>query len=95
MPTINKNHSDEATSGNETGVFKMDKNDRWTILQFLLLSKAFGSYGIFSVSPKGVSAVIEYIKNQRINHQNMSFKDEYRKFLKKYGVDLDERHLWD
>ncbi|MCC5908216.1 MAG: IS200/IS605 family transposase [Balneolaceae bacterium] len=52
-------------------------------------------YGIFSVSPKRVDTVIEYIKNQHIHHQKMSFKDEYRKFLKNYGIDFDERYVWD
>jgi len=52
-------------------------------------------YGIFSVSQKGVNSVIEYIKNQHEHHQHMSFKDEYKKFLKNYGVDFDERYIWD
>jgi len=52
-------------------------------------------YGIFSVSPKRVDNVIEYIKNQHNHHQKMSFKDEYRKFLNEYGIDFDERYVWD
>ena len=52
-------------------------------------------YGIFSVSPKRVDAVIEYIKNQHVHHHKMSFKDEYRRFLEHYGVDYDERYVWD
>ncbi|MDZ7757974.1 IS200/IS605 family transposase [Rhodohalobacter sp.] len=52
-------------------------------------------YGIFSVSPKHVDTVIEYIKNQHEHHQKITFKDEYRKFLKNYGVDFDERYVWD
>lgn len=52
-------------------------------------------YGIFSVSPKHVDTVIEYIKNQHKHHQKMSFKEEYRKFLNQYGIDFDERYVWD
>jgi len=52
-------------------------------------------YGVFSVSPKRVDTVIEYIKHQHVHHQKMSFKDEYRKFLKHYGIDFDERYVWD
>ena len=52
-------------------------------------------YGIFSVSPKRVDFVIEYIKNQHKHHQKMSFKDEYRTFLKNYGINFDERYVWD
>jgi len=52
-------------------------------------------YGIFSVSPKSVDTVIDYIKNQHVHHQKMNFKDEYRKFLKTYHIDFDERYVWD
>ena len=52
-------------------------------------------YGIFSVSPKSVNHIIQYIKNQHTHHQKLSFKDEYRKFLKEYGVEYDERYVWD
>ena len=44
-------------------------------------------YGIISVSPKKVDKVIEYIQNQYIHHQKLSFKDEYRMFLNEYGVE--------
>ncbi len=52
-------------------------------------------YGAFSVSPKNVDSVIEYIKNQHIHHQKMSFEQEFRKFLRNYGIDFDERYVWD
>lgn len=52
-------------------------------------------YGAFSVSPKNVDKVIDYIQNQHEHHQKLSFKDEYKKFLKNYGVDYDERYMWD
>ena len=52
-------------------------------------------YGVFSVSAKRVDNVIEYIKNQHNHHQKMSFKDEYRKFLIEYGIEFDERYVWD
>lgn len=52
-------------------------------------------YGIFSVCPKRVHTVIEYIKNQPKHHQRMSYKDEYRTFLKKFGVDFNEKYVWD
>ena len=51
--------------------------------------------GIFSVSPNRLNNVIKYLKNQHNHHQKMSFKDEYRKFLNEYGIDYDERYLWD
>jgi len=52
-------------------------------------------YGIFSVSPRSVDKVIEYINKQDIHHKKLSFKEEYRKFLKQYDIDYDERYVWD
>lgn len=52
-------------------------------------------YGAFSVSPAQVDAVKAYIQNQEVHHQEKSFQDEYRAFLKKYEVEYDERHVWD
>ncbi|MGJ3233454.1 IS200/IS605 family transposase [Marivirga sp.] len=52
-------------------------------------------YGAFSVNPSQVEAVIEYIVKQHEHHYNMTFKEEYRGFLKKYDVEYDERYVWD
>ena len=52
-------------------------------------------YGGFSLSPSEVEAVVEYIEHQEEHHRTVSFQDEYRKFLQTYGVDYDERYVWD
>jgi len=52
-------------------------------------------YGWFSVSPKGLEAARAYVHNQKAHHEKASFQQEYRKFLKQYGVDYDERYVWD
>jgi hypothetical protein len=52
-------------------------------------------YGIFSVNPSEIDVVIRYIENQETHHQKISFKDEYKAFLKKYTVDFKEEFLWD
>ena len=52
-------------------------------------------YGIFSVNPTQVNLVSKYIRNQEYHHQHMSYKQELRKFLKKYNVKYDERYIWD
>jgi REP element-mobilizing transposase RayT len=54
-----------------------------------------GGFGIFSVSPKDVEAVAQYIRNQKEHHRKVSFKDEYLALLRKYGIPYDERYLWD
>jgi hypothetical protein len=52
-------------------------------------------YGIFSVNPTEIEAVVNYINNQREHHRSKTFQEEYRAFLKKYHVDYDERFAWD
>jgi putative transposase len=51
-------------------------------------------YGAFSVNKSLVPKVERYIQNQREHHCKMSFQDEYMEFLKKHGVDYNERYLW-
>ncbi|MGH9802877.1 MAG: IS200/IS605 family transposase [Blastocatellia bacterium] len=50
--------------------------------------------GAFTVSKANVPSVVGYIQNQRVHHQKHSFQEEYLEFLKKAGVDYDERYLW-
>jgi REP element-mobilizing transposase RayT len=52
-------------------------------------------YGIFSVNPIETDIVVKYIENQQKHHKKLTFKDEFRTFLKKYNVEYDERYVWD
>jgi REP-associated tyrosine transposase len=52
-------------------------------------------YGAFSVSPSHVEALRKYIANQEEHHRTESFQDEFRRLLKKYGLEYDERYVWD
>jgi len=52
-------------------------------------------YGEFSVSPSHVDALKLYIQNQREHHRTESFQDELRRLLQKYGVEFDERYVWE
>ncbi len=52
-------------------------------------------YGQFSVSPPGIDGVSRYIAGQAEHHRTVSFKEEFRKFLDKHGVEYDERYVWD
>jgi len=54
-----------------------------------------GGYGAFSVSHSNLEDVIRYIENQEEHHKRMTFQDEYRAFLKAYGIAYDERYVWD
>jgi len=52
-------------------------------------------YGAFSVGPTDLQALIAYIDAQEEHHRTHSFQEEYRAFLKRYGVEFDERYIWD
>lgn len=54
-----------------------------------------GGYGIFSISPAHRAAVEGYIANQAEHHRNVTFQEEYRRMLTKYGIQFDERYVWD
>lgn len=52
-------------------------------------------YGAFSIGQSNVEVLKRYIRNQKAHHRRVTFQDEYRKFLKSYGIDYDERYVWD
>jgi REP element-mobilizing transposase RayT len=52
-------------------------------------------YGAFSVSPSHVPDLKDYIANQEENHRQVSFQDEFRRICTKYGIEIDERYVWD
>ncbi len=54
-----------------------------------------GGYGAFSVSASHLDALMKYIDGQKEHHETMSFQEEFRMFLKKYGIEYDERYVWD
>lgn len=51
-------------------------------------------YGAFSYSKSQVPKVIAYIQNQEAHHRKISFLDEYKNFLEKFGIDYDERYIF-
>jgi REP element-mobilizing transposase RayT len=52
-------------------------------------------YGIFSINPSEIEAVVTYIDNQKEHHKKRTFQEELLAFLKKYNVEYDERYLWE
>ena len=52
-------------------------------------------YGCFSVGPTDVAALCSYIDNQENHHRTRTFQEEFRMFLKKYGVEFNEAYVWD
>ena len=52
-------------------------------------------YGLFSVGPTNLTALVRYIDNQKAHHTKRSFQDEMRGFCEKYHVRIDEQYVWD
>ena len=54
-----------------------------------------GGFGAFSVSKLQIETVKGYIAKQKEHHRSETFDDEYRKFLRRYEMDFDERYFLD
>jgi len=52
-------------------------------------------YGMFSVSPTHLSEAEAYVRNQEEHHRKQTFQEEFRAFLDRYGIEYDERYVWD
>ena len=52
-------------------------------------------YGAFSLGQSQLGVLVRYIEGQHEHHKNKTFQDEYIELLHKYGVEYDERYLWD
>jgi REP element-mobilizing transposase RayT len=52
-------------------------------------------YGAFSISPSHVEALKRYIAHQEEHHRKVTYQDEFRRLCRKYGVEIDERYVWD
>lgn len=51
------------------------------------------SYCALSCSALEKDRIIEYIKNQKVHHQQVGFQEELLKFLKDNGVEVDMRYF--
>lgn len=52
-------------------------------------------YDGFSVNPKQVDIVKNYILNQEDHHSSKTFKEEYLELLIENNIEYDERYVWD
>ena len=58
---------------------------------------AFGwqdGYGAFTVGLSQLPDTTRYIEGQREHHRGKTFQEEYVTFLRKHGVEFDERYIW-
>ncbi len=69
---------------------------KWIKTKFALDEFRWQSgYGAFSISPSHIDAVVGYIQNQEEHHKRESFQNEFRRLCRKYGIEIDERYVWD
>ena len=52
-------------------------------------------YGAFSYSHSQMDAVYNYIQNQEEHHKQLSFRDEYLDFLRKFEIEHDTKYLFE
>ena len=52
-------------------------------------------YAAFSVGRSEIGAVVRYVQNQAEHHGQLGFQDEMRRFFAEYGIEYDERYVWD
>jgi REP element-mobilizing transposase RayT len=52
-------------------------------------------YGAFSIGQSQIPTLKKYIARQKQHHRVVTFQDEYRKFLRAYDLEYDERYVWD
>lgn len=81
-----------AAAASSPGFFMPDTG--WEICLTLRVFWQKG-YGVFSVGMSQKDALLHYLDNQEEHDKTQSFQDEYRAFLSKYGIEFDERYVWD
>lgn len=50
-------------------------------------------YGAFSIGASQIDDTVKYIDNQKRHHRAMKYEDELRAFLKKNGIEWNERQF--
>jgi REP element-mobilizing transposase RayT len=72
------------------------ESSKWIQYQNLCNSKFAWQegFGAFSYSKSHVPRVIRYIQNQEKHHRKITFLDEYKKLLKVFEVEYDERYVF-
>ena len=52
-------------------------------------------YGAFSYSSSHINNVYNYILKQEEHHRTKTFKEEYHEFLHEFGINYEEKYLFD
>ncbi|WP_332914687.1 hypothetical protein [Algoriphagus boritolerans] len=72
------------------------KSSKW-LNESKLLEHRFewqSAFGSFTYSEKEITSVFDYVKNQEIHHQKMTFRGEYLLMLKAHNVEFLPEYLF-
>jgi REP element-mobilizing transposase RayT len=69
-------------------------SSRWVKETYRITFGWQSGYGAFSVSQSNAADVSSYIARQEGHHRKVTFQEEFVVFLKRHGVEYDERYLW-
>ena len=70
-------------------------SSKWMKTKGVLYFDWQDGYSGFSVSASKIDVVVKYIQNQQEHHKKVTYKDELREFFCEYGIDFNERYVWD
>lgn len=51
-------------------------------------------YGAFTVSASAIADVKRYITQQELHHRRVSFQEVFLAFLRRHGIEYDQRYIW-
>ena len=88
---------DKQVSMAETMRIVKANSSRWVHETFPTLSSFAwqAGYGAFAVSYSHLGRVKDYLERQVEHHRKVTFLEEFLAFLKRHGIEYDERYLWD
>ncbi len=52
-------------------------------------------FGAFTYGQSQIDGVIHYVMNQKSHHSKTTFREEYLNLLRKFGVDFNEKYLFE
>ena len=52
-------------------------------------------FGAFTYSKSQMHKIVNYIKNQEEHHRKKTFKEEYMEFLDRFGVNYENKYLFE
>ena len=74
----------------KTGSTNHINENRWMIGRFSWQE----GFGAFSYAHSQIGQVADYIRDQVKHHERKTFRQEYLQFLKRFGIEHDQRFIF-